>query len=456
MVVLLLINLAFFSKMMPLIWWLFGIIAVVGFFNGSKSLTIKWAEISEKRFLKKLLWTAFIIRVVYVTVMYFLYTFLTGKPFEFGAADALFYDDISRFGADCLLDGKLDLLTQFRLQDSSIDLSDAGYPYYLSIIYALTGKSIFLARLVKAFLSALMCVLIYKVATRNFGEKIGRTAAIFCMLMPNFIYYTSLHVKETEMVFLTVWFIERADYLLRGKNFSFTAILPILLIGGFLFMFRTVLGATCMFALFTAVFLTSNKVLKMEKKFVLGIWVFVTVGYFIGGSVATEIQEVWNSRRGNQEASLEWRSTRDGGNKFAKMAGAAVFAPMIFVIPFPTMVYVPGQDNQQLLHGANYVKNIMAFFVVYVLFYLIRRDKWRDYLLLGSFTIGYLMVIAFSAFAQSERFHLPALPFELIFAAFGVSLIEKKERKYFDWWMMFIFVAIVAWSWFKLAGRGMV
>jgi hypothetical protein len=194
----------------------------------------------------------------------------------------------------------------------------------------------------------------------------------------------------------------------------------------------------------------------MEKKFVLGIWVFVTVGYFVGGSVATEIQEVWDSRRGNQEASLEWRSTREGGNKFAKMAGAAVFAPLIFVIPFPTMIYIVGQDNQQMMNGSNYVKNIMAFFVIYVLFYLIRKDKWRDYLLLGSFTIGYLMVIAFSAFAHSERFHLPALPFELIFAAFGVSLIEKKERKYFDWWMMFIFVAIIAWSWFKLAGRGMV
>ncbi len=441
---------------MPLIWWLFGLVAVVGFYNGVPSIIRRWENLTEKRFLKKLFWTAFTIRAVYVVVMYFFYIALTGQPFEFEAADVGFYHYIGQFGADCLWDGKFNLTTQFLTQDAGIDTSDMGYPIYLSVIYALTGKSIIVARIVKAALSAWMCIKIYKLATRNFGEKVGRMSAIFCMLMPNFIYYTSIHLKETEMVFLTVWFVERADYLLRGKDFSFKAILPILLIAGALFMFRTVLAATAMFSLFTAVFLTSSKVLKMERKFVLGIWVFVTVGYFVGGSVASEIQEVWNSRRGNQEASLESRATRVGGNKFARYAGAAVFAPLIFVIPFPTMVYIPGQDNQQLMNGSNYVKNIMAFFVVYVLFYLIRRDKWRDYLLIGSFTIGYLMVIAFSAFAHSERFHLPALPFELIFAAFGVSLIEKKERKYFDWWMMFIFVAIIAWSWFKLAGRGMV
>jgi hypothetical protein len=33
---------------------------------------------------------------------------------------------------------------------------------------------------------------------------------------------------------------------------------------------------------------------------------------------------------------MEWRSTRVGGNSFAKYATAGVFAPLIFTIPFPT------------------------------------------------------------------------------------------------------------------------
>ncbi len=455
--VLFLVNMAFINYFMPLIWWLFGIVAVVGFFNGTRNLIVKWADLPEKIFIKKLFKTALIIRVVVVTIMYFLYTALTGVPFEYHAADVGFYHSIAEFGAQCLWDGKFDLTNQFLTQDSRIAFSDMGYPIFLSTVYALTGKSILLSRIINAIFSAWMVVLVYRLAQRNFGEQVGRMAGIFVMLMPNFLYYAASTLKENDMIFLTVLFIERADFLLRSQNFSFKAILPTMLIIGYLFMFRTALAAALIFALFTAVFLTSKRVLKLQKKFVLGIWVFATVAFFIGGTVATEIEQLWSSRTGNQEKMLEYRATRKDGNKFATYAGAAVFAPMIFVIPFPTIVNVHHQENQQLIHGGNYVKNIMVFFVIYVLFHFIKTGKWRDHLLISAATLGYLMVIAFSAFAQSERFHLPALPFILIFAAYGISIFDmRKHGKYFNWWVMFIFVAIVAWSWFKLAGRGLV
>ncbi len=442
---------------MDLIWWVFGIVAVVGFFKGSQNLIKKWDGLPEKQFVKKLFQTALIIRVIFVSFMYFFYTYMTGAPFEFHAGDVGFYHSIAEFGADCLWDGKFDLTTQFLTQDDGIDFSDMGYPIWLSTVYAITGKSIFLSRIIKAIISAWMVVLVYRLAQRSFGEQVGRIAGVFALLMPNFLYYAASTLKENEMVFLTVLFVERADYLLRGRDFSFKAILPIMLIAGSLFMFRTALGAALIFALFTAVFLTSKKVLKIEKKFVLAIWVFVTMAFFIGGTVATEIEQLWAARQGNQEGMLEFRATRENGNKFATYAGAAVFAPMIFVIPFPTIVNVLGQENQMLIHGANYVKNILAFFVIYVLFHFIKTGKWRDNLLLSAATLGYLMVIAFSAFAQSERFHLPALPFILIFAAYGVSIFDRKKHgRFFNWWMLFIFSAIVAWSWFKLAGRGLV
>ena len=457
MTVLILVNLVFFSHFMSLTWWLFGIVAVVVFFKGGQNLARKWEKLPEKQFVKKLFQTALIIRIIVVVFLYYFYLLMNGTPYEFWAGDVGFYHSIAEFGAQCIWDGKYDLTNQFLTQDNTIAFSDMGYPVWLSMVYAVTAKSILISRIIKAVFSAWMVVLVYKIANRNFGQEVGRLAAIFVLLMPNFLYYAASTLKENEMVFLTVLFVERADYLLRGKDFSFKAILPILLIAGTLFMFRTALAATAIFALFTAVFLTSKRVLKMQKKIVLGIWVFATIGFFVGGTVANEIEELWSNRRGNQEAMLQFRATRDGGNQFATYAGAAVFAPMIFVIPFPTIVDVYGQENQQLIHGANYVKNILAFFVIYVLFHLIKTGKWRDYLLLGAFTLGYLLVIAFSAFAQSERFHLPALPFLLIFAAYGVTIFDwKKHGKYFNWWLAFIFVAIVGWSWFKLAGRGLV
>lgn len=453
--VLFLVNIVFFKNMMPLIWWLFGIVAVVGFFNGTQSLITKWADIPEKSYIKKLFQTALIIRVIYVIIMYFLYTALTGSPFEFGAGDVMFYHQIAQFGADCLWDGKFNLTTQFWTQDAGIDFSDMGYPIYLSGIYAITGKSILFARIIKAIWSAWMCVLVYRLATRNFGEQVGRMAGIFVMLMPNFIYYTAIHLKETEMVFLTVLFVERADYLMRGRDFSFKAIFPIMLIAGALFMLRTALAATAIFALFTAVFLTSKRVLKIEKKIVLGVWVVVTIGYFIGGTVATEIQTLWESRIGVKEAGFTEMETRKGGNTFVKYIAGVSFAPFIFVVPLPTIINIEQQQNQQLAHGGYYIKNIMAFFVILALYYIIKEKRWSDYLLFGSFIIGYLVVISLSRFAASERFHLPALPFILIIAAYGITLVNPKQKKLFNSWVVLIFIVIIAWNWFKLAGRGL-
>jgi len=102
------------------------------------------------------------------------------------------------------------------------------------------------------------------------------------------------------------------------------------------------------------------------------------------------------------------------------------------------------------------VKNIMAFFVIFAFYWILKNKKWRDYLLLEAFTLGYLLVIAMSTFAESERFHLPAVPFLMIFAAFGISKITNKEKKYFKWYLVFIFLAVVGWNWFKLAGRGLI
>jgi hypothetical protein len=257
------------------------------------------------------------------------------------------------------------------------------------------------------------------------------------------------------MVFLTVWYVERADALLRNKNFNFAEIAPPLVIAGSLFFLRTVLGVTALFALFTSLIFSSTKVIGFGKRTILIVWVLATVAYFIGGQISTEVEAVWKDRDTNQSSSMQYRSVQQGGNKYAKFASSAVFAPLIFVMPFPTMVNTEGQANSQLFHGGNYVKNFMAFFIMLALLWVIKNKKWADYTLIGSFTLGYLGIIAMSSFAQAERFHQPALPFLLIFAAFGVSKVTNRDKKYFNLYVAGLFIALLAWNWFKLAGRGL-
>jgi len=456
------VSVLFFRKMMPLQFMLFGIVSVVGFFYFSNTLTLKWQKNSEKKYIKNIFWTALIIRLIYVVFSYYYYQAMTGMPFEFDVADAAHYHHIAKWLS--AMNGFANIWANL-MEHLNDAISDAGYSLYLTYFYKIVGASgfenyfgyeIILVRFVKAFLSAYMCVLIYKLAKRNFGENVGRIAGVLSMLMPHFIFYCGLHLKEMEMVFLTVLFVERTDHLLRSKKYNFLNIAVPILLTGSLFAFRTVLGATALMAFFSAIVFSSTKIVGWGKRVLIGIWVVAAVGYFLGGRIAMEIEEVWENRLDNQEIGMEWRAQREGGNEFARYATGAIFAPMIFVIPFPTMVNTPGQENMRMMNGSNFVKNITAFFTMLAIFLLFYRKKWREHTLILAFLVGYLVVIALSNFAHSERFHLPSLPFALIMAAYGISQMDNQKKKYFNWWTMLIFVAIIGWSWIKLAGRGIV
>lgn len=450
---LIIVNLLFFSKLLPLIWWLFGIVEVLLFFYYSNVLTKRWENISPKLFVKKLFVVALLLRLFWVLFSFVFYQQMNGTPFEFGAADAKGYHELAIWlGKSESLGEAWQRLVEFQRGG----VSDTGYAFYLINLYRVFGEGLLLPRLIKAILGAVMCIHIYRLATRNFGEEVGRMAAIFCMLMPNLIYYAGMHLKEAEMVFLTVWFVERADNLLRNKNYTFITILPPLVLAVSLFFFRTVLGATALFAILTALLFSSGKVVSWAKRLIVGIWVLAAIAYFVGGRIANEVEEVWQGRLSNQETSLEWRSNREGGNELARLASSAIFIPTIFALPFPTMINTPGQENQQLIHGGNFVKNIMSFFALFALYFILKNKSWRQYTFVGSFMLGYLLVIALSAFAHSERFHQPAIPFILMFAAYGVSKISNKEKKWFLGYLMLLFIINIVWSWYKLAGRGLI
>jgi hypothetical protein len=131
---------------------------------------------------------------------------------------------------------------------------------------------------------------------------------------------------------------------------------------------------------------------------------------------------------------------------------------MIFTLPFPTLAETPGQENQKMIHGGNFVKNIVSYFTIMALAILLFTGNWRKHVLPLAVLCGYLVVLVFSNFAHSERFHQPILPLTMMFAALGVSLIKENPwmKRYFSYWCVLMFLAALAWNWFKLAGRGMI
>lgn len=449
LITLVLVSVVFMNNAMPFQFMLFGLFAVLLFFLFSSRLSMEWHKFGVGTFTKKVFFTALIIRLVYVVFVYFYYLSMTGEPHAYHPGDELVYQMLGETW-------KNDGFDSMRFEMSWMPLSDSGYPWLLGFEYLLLGTHVLPARLLKCFIDAFSCVLIYNLAKRNFGEAVGRMAAIFCMLMPNLWYYCGVTLKETEMAFLVILFAERADLVLRSPKIKVAGvILPALCIL-IMFTFRTALAAVMFAALAAGLVFTSSKQLVLWKKIlysaVFAVWMFMTVGV----EIVQETQQIWEGRTTNQAEGMEWRANRAGGNQFARYASATLFAPAIFTMPISSMVTVKNQENQMMMNGANYIKNVLSGFVIFALFSLLLSGEWRKHVLPIALMVGYLVVLAFSNFAQSERFHFPILALELMFAAYGVSLMKNKHKRLFMIWLVVICVAVIGWAWIKLAGRGLV
>lgn len=457
-------NILFASHMLEWQWWFFGAIEVLGFFYFANRLSKDWFHLKSLHFTQKLFWIALFLRLLWVFLSYFLFQHWTGTAFAIDVADELYYDEIARYAANMMRNSDWNIYKNIQAYSGGAEFSDMGYPIYLTFVYWIFGNSIFIARMIKAILSAWTVILMYRLTTRNFDEQIGRMVAIMCALMPNLIYYCSFQLKEVEMVFLAVLFIERADYLLRQGKLAFLPTATLMLIPAVMFTIRTALAAVLVMAFFCTVILSSERVVSWGRRALMLIMAILFAGMTLmtSTSIGQDVQQMWQTRGSAQGANMEWRAERDVGQgmtqKFAKYAGAAVFAPMIFTIPFPTMTEVPGQENQKMIHGGNFVKNILSFFTIAALATLLISGDWRKYVLPLAVLCGYLVVLVFSSFAQSERFHLPVLPLTLMFAGYGISKMNEVWwiKKYFPYWCVLMLVAAVAWNWFKLAGRGMI
>lgn len=447
-ITLVLVSVLFVSHILPLVWVLFGAVEVCSFFYFSNLLTKRWRLLHPDVFVRKLFWTSLGIRTLYMFFVYFFYDVMTGQPFMFHAADELWYYEMSNIWSE-------QGLAVFRQAMAATSFSDSGEIYWDAFLCKIMGSNIIGVRFIHCLASATTCVLIYQLAKRHFGDGVGRMSAIFCMLMPNLIYYCGIHLKEADMVFLTILFVDSVDWLVINGKFNTKYFILALFSFLALFTYRTVLGIVGLIATTIALALNKGPLKNWWKRVFMILVVAVTMSVtVIGDRIMGEVEGVWEGWEMNQRVGMEWRAEQEGGNIFARYASRSVFAPLIFTLPFPTMVNSPNQENQQMLHGGNYVKNIISGFTLFALLMLILRGEWRKHTMPIAMMLGYLLVIAFSNFAHSERFHQPVIPLELMFAAVGVSLLNKNNVKWVDYWMFGILLANVAWAWIKLAGKG--
>ena len=467
------ISIAFFFVTMFACWgvfghvpaidlWMVAAISVVLFFYGGVTMSKNWAGVKEKRFIRNVFIAGFIIRLIWL-----LYVWLFFNMDHYGAeygemADVTWYMPFAKDIAQWITGNSSLSLAQI-IKDNGAAIDDVGYPMWLAIGYVFWGEwsDAFIPMLIKCIVSAYCAVCVYNIAKRHFGEGTARMAAIFVCVNPNMIYWCGNMFKEAEMVFVACVAIDLIDKALTsGKKLTFKSLLPGVAVGFYLFFFRSALGLVVFLAIFAHIIMASERVMSMGKKVLAGILVGVTLIVGVGDRLRTQTEKMIDQAQSDyQSRNMEWRAERKGGNSFAKYAGAAVFAPLIFTIPFPT--FNSALDTQYLqmqLAGGSYIKNVLSFFVILVMFMMLISGEWRRHVFIIAYTLGYLMVLVLSEFAHSGRFHMPVIPLLMLFAAYGIQIgkTNARVRKWFPLVLVLEVVACLAWNWYKLKGRGMI
>ena len=443
------ISLFYYHYAMPWGYMVLGVLMVIGFFLLTSSWSYGWRLLPGRRFEKRVFGVALSLRLVWVFASYFYYIAVTGIPFEIDAADSRGYYDMAVWLHACSWS---DIWEYIRVTSSS-SISDIGYPLYLGLLSKAFGVSVLVPRTIKALISSYSCILLYRLASRTFGEEPGRMAGIMCALMPNFIIYCGYHLKETEMVFLEVAFLERLDYLFRSRKINVWTILLPTLLAGSLFFFRTVLGAAAVFSAVTGVVLSTTPSLKKGwRRSVLIGWGLLCIVMLGGGTIATELEGYWEEREENVVKKRTEQTSR--GNQWAMYATGTVMAPMVVVLPFSTMVDT-GQTSQLTRHGGNYIRNFMGILAILAIVEAFRRKTWRDFSMIGSFVIAYLGVVSLSGFSNSERFLLPGLPCLILLWTYGIASLRQSTFKLLNPWCLVVFLMEFGWAFFKLGSRGL-
>ena len=437
-------------------------LSVVLFFYGAMSMSKNWARKRDRTFVRNIFVAGLLVRLIWVFYCYFIF-----NPDYYGtvygeSADVEWYMPFGKAIAEWIKGENRVSFEKLRtIWCASID--DVGYPFWLAIVNILTGgeSDVFVPFLIKAAASAYCSISIYNIAKRHYGDGVARMAALFMVFNPNMIYWCGNMFKEAEMVFLCCLAVDNFDRVLNsGQKYTFRSLLPGMLATSALMFFRSALGILIFLAVFAHIVMASNRVMSTGKKIVAGLLVSAVLIVSMGDRLRTQSEQlIERAQSDRQKVNMEWRSHRAGGNAFAKYAGAAVFAPLIFTIPFPSFnVALESQVLQRQLSGGSYIKNIFSFFVIIVFFMMLISGEWRRHVFILAYTVGYHLILVMSEFAQSGRFHMPVIPMLMLFAAYGIQVAKTngKVKRWFTIALMIEVVACLAWNWFKLKGRGMI
>ena len=427
----------------------FAVVSIVIFFKGLENIP---KYLISGNIPLKLFWFTILIRIGIVFILYLYYYTSVHSPYgEFfapNAEDATGYHYIARWMAADFWSGEINYEYYTALMGSH---SDMGYIYWTLPWYIVFGPHLWLQGIFNLIVGAWSVVLVYKIALYQFTKKIAILSAVMTMLYSSFILYTSSSLKEMVLIWVMLVAIYHFQlYLKLHKQKALNLFIAMLFIF-FLAFFRNFLVILLSFAFFMGLYFNSKRGSNLQLIiFILfGAGSLIALGNIFGFS--NEIQSTVDSAPDMFEGVV----SRRAGNALAvKFASLPVF--LLYTIPGPLVSFVKTGDQQTiwLQFSGFFIRNVLMFFYAYGLYSLI-RNSFRPNIFLIIITLGYLFIMAYTGYVTNGRYHLVAAPLLFFFSAYGYSIMTSKKIKWFDIFLIFIFILNMGWNYFKLLGRGL-
>ena len=414
------------------------------FLFGLLALSLDRQNASDRSVLYSLFAWGFFLRVVYGFCLYYWLIAITGEPFLGGGDDA---------GYEWL--GK-DLFEHWQQKDFILPFYLRYHPgYYVVIAVTRTvgewmgGYHELLTRIVNACIGGLIAPSLFILARNVFGRPVALVAGIVALAFPNFVFYSSVQLRDIIIVFLFVFSLSQLSrFVVRGQTtgvvMAFVAVLP-------LFYLRTVFG----FVLLTALAISlvgclllqksRSRVHRWRKVFLLGVGVLILRSYMMaseshmvdpgGGeseSISVPDSEYVGEKIDLQRAHSTRGATEDslGAKLISDLPGGVGFLilPVVtFIMPYPPWLTLFTPSPVRFLYFIN--ATVWTLLMPMCLLGGIKGlRRWFPENLLVIVPMV-LVLISAGAGGFTDRYKLAAIPFALVFGALGMVMVFKEGNK---------------------------
>jgi len=431
-----------------------GLFIILFFFFGLNYYSKAWMNVSKIEW--KLFSHCLIYRLLAILGMYMLTYYYQPEslPFEIGAADAWNYHFSGELVANTIENegNVFHALSGFWKSEN-----DYGFSIFIGIIYYLFGPNVILLKIVNAIIGSLTAVRLYQLGKMLYNEDKAKLAGILFMLFPSFLWFSSMLLKETLVIFLLINIAYFTIKLTHNYSNILKNMISIVLFTIPLYYFRLFLFP--LIALSIAVHLYFAKTRsKRTKKIAFAsalLFTISTISIIMGFNMQEKLLEMIG-----QSSTINNTVLSESANLRGISIKQAIVAPFAFlgaiITPLPSLLHFDDLQFLIYIHFQNEIVRNFMYFLVFTGVYSFIKLKKRQFTFIFTFAFGYIIILGISGVAFQDRFQLLALPFLVLLIPEGLEWQSTKKRTKWQLYLFIIGIAILSWNLFKLSIRDLI